>query len=297
MRKIIFNESILDPVQRTRCRDIFDENDRIRPEVKSFIEDTFYKWYNELDYKPFKVAGFKLIGSSTGYQYTDISDIDVQVYCDMDPAIGDPVPYFKKMFRQLPNGNLLPGTSHPINYFQVDSENPPADIKVENRYDMATNVWEKKSDAREIGIPIQYVRDVAQFFTDGIDLALSRYERSKVYLEDIMKLSPETHAISERELDEALNNAILDLSATIDSMRIAAQLLYGFLLDAYNENNFFHVTINYKTDDDPRYSMNNLIYKSLDRFEYRQRLYDKIAEGREVIKEAKKLLNDKGDKS
>ena len=169
MRKIIFNESILDPVQRTRCRDIFDENDRIRPEVKSFIEDTFYKCYNELDYKPFKVAGFKLIGSSTGYQYTDISDIDVQVYCDMDPAIGDPVPYFKKMFRQLPNGNLLPGTSHPINYFQVDSENPPADIKVENRYDMATNVWEKKSDAREIGIPIQYVRDVAQFFKENKD--------------------------------------------------------------------------------------------------------------------------------
>ena len=160
MSKIIFNESILDPVQKTRCRDVFDENDIVRSEVKSYIEDTFYKWYNELDYKPFKIMGFKLIGSSTGYQYTDISDIDVQVYCDVEPGI-DPIPYFKKLFRQLPNGNMLPGTQHPINYFQVDANDPPADIKVENRYDMATNVWEKKSDAREIGIPIQYVRNVA----------------------------------------------------------------------------------------------------------------------------------------
>jgi hypothetical protein len=105
-----------------------------------------------------------------------------------------------------------------------------------------------------------------------------------------MKIDPKTHEISEKEKEVALSNAIQDLSAQIDGMRLAAQLLYGFLLQAYDEQNFFHVTINYKTDNDPRYSMNNLVYKAIDRFEYREKLWEKIAEGREIIKNAKKEL-------
>jgi hypothetical protein len=145
MRKIIFNESILDPIHKTRCKEVFDDNDIIRPEVKKFIIDTFMTWYNDLDEKDFDVVGFKLIGSSTGFQYTDISDVDVQVIAKMRPntKFSDFIQMSKSYFKYLPNGNNLPGTAHPINYFLVDVDNPVPDIKVENRYDMSTNVWEK----------------------------------------------------------------------------------------------------------------------------------------------------------
>ena len=290
MRQIVFlNESILDPINKTRCREIFDENDQMHPQVKEYIESTFNKWYEELDdaKKTFEIVCYKMIGSASGFQYTETSDVDIQVYARMKDD-SDLTPTSKALFKILPNGNVLPDTNHPVNYFLVDNNNPVPDSRVENRYDLTTGIWEKKSSARAVGIPTQYIREVSQFFIDGIDLAIGRFDRSKAYLEDVVKLNPEKQEISEKEKAEAVTNAKNQFSAAIDSLRIAAQLLYGFLLDAYNDSNFFHVTINYMTDDDPRYSMNNLIYKTLDRFEYRHRLWEKIGEGREYLKELKK---------
>jgi hypothetical protein len=95
------------------------------------------------------------------------------------------------------------------------------------------------------------------------------------------------HDISEEEKDKAVDAAINNFKASIDGLRLGVQLIYGFLLEAYDENKFFHVSIQYSSDD-PRFSMNNLIYKTLDRFEYREKMWDLIKEGREFLKKIKK---------
>ena len=95
---------------------------------------------------------------------------------------------------------------------------------------------------------------------------LGRYERDKQYLSDTLKLNPSIQNISESEKEKAINDTLTQFKSDIDAMRLAEKLIHGFRLQAYDENNFFHITINYMDDEDPRKSMNEAIYKTLDKF-------------------------------
>lgn len=283
------NESILDPVNFVRCQEIFDENDKMKVDVVKFIRNTFILWFKQLnqDLKIFKIKGFKAIGSSTGFQYTDSSDLDIQVYVEM--IDGHDFKETRQLVRILPNGNNVPNTNHPVNYFLVD-ENDPTDLnKVENLYNLDTEEWEKKTDLNGVEVPVLYVREISRFFTDGFDLLMGRYDRDKQYLLDALKLNPEIQSISENEKQDAIDKNITQLKADIDSMRLAEKLIHGFRLESYDDNNFFHVSINYMDDNDPRKSMNEAIYKSLDKFEYRAKLKAKINEGYELIDKIEKI--------
>ena len=258
----LLNESILDPVNFVRCQEIFDESDTMKSEVIKFIKDTFNLWYKQInsDLKTFKVIGFKAIGSSTGFQYTDSSDLDIQVFVSMNTR--HEFEETRKIVKILPNGNNVPGTNHPVNYFLVDEKNPTNLDNVENLYNIETGEWEKKTDIGGVEVPVLYVREVARFFTDGFDLLLGRYERDKQYLIDATKLNPNTQSISENEKQDAIDRAVTQLKATIDSMKLADKLIHGFRLQAYDDKNFFHISINYMDDNDPRKSMNEAMINS-----------------------------------
>ena len=280
---ILLNESILDPINSVRCEEIFDNNDVMKPQVVKFIKDTFNLWVKQLnsDLRIFKVKTFKAIGSSTGFQYTDNSDLDIQVFVEMLP--GHTFKEIWKLVKILPNGNNVPGTHHPVNYFFIEESNPTASNKIENLYNLDTEEWEKKQDAVDIDVPVLYVREIARLFTDAFDLLLGRYERDVQYFKDSLNLNPRTQDISEAEKKEAVDKAATQVKADIDSLRLAEKLIHGFRLQAYDDNNFFHISINYKDDNDPRRSMNEAIYKTLDKFEYREKIKEKIDEGYELI--------------
>ena len=281
----LLNESILDPVNSTRCEEIFDSNEIMKSNVSDFIEETFSLFYEQLnsDLKTFKVKGYKAIGSSTGFQYTDSSDLDIQVMVEMLP--GHDFSETRQIISILPNGNNVPGTNHPVNYFLVDVKNPTELHKVENLYNINTKKWEKQTDASQLNIPILYVREISRFFTDAFDLLLGRYDRDVQYLKDTVNLNPATQDISEAEKSDAIDKALTTLKADIDSMRLADKLIHGFRLQAYDNNNFFHISINYMDDNDPRKSMNEAIYKSLDKFQYREKLWERIDAGNQLISE------------
>lgn len=279
----VLTESILDPVNKTRCREIFDDNDIMLPEVVLFIEDSFNLWLDQInpDLKTFDVESFRCIGSSTGFQYTDTSDLDVQVFVKMKPD--HDFDETKELIRILPNGHNIPGTHHPVNYFFVNVDNPTADHKYENLYNINTKKWEKMSDKKINDIPVLYTREVSRLLTDGLDLLLGRYARDIEYLNDAIKITSKTHDISEKECKESIDRCITQVRADIDSMRLADKLIHGFRLEAYDDDNFFHISINYMDDNDPRKSMNEAIYKTLDKFEYRAKLKANIKSGQELL--------------
>ena len=279
----LLTESILDPINTVRCREIFDKNDIMKSEVVKFIKDTFELFVEQLneDLRIFKVVGYKVVGSSTGFQYTDSSDVDVQVIVEMLP--GHEFSETREIVKILPNGNNVPKTNHPVNYFLVDIKNPTDLNKVENLYNIETKEWEKQTEAKDLAIPILYVREISRLFTDAFDLLIGRFDRDIQYLKDSINLNPETQSISESEKLEAIDKAATQLKADMDSMRLADKLIHGFRLQAYDNNNFFHISINYMDDNDPRRSMNEAIYKTLDKFQYREKLWDKIKLGEDLI--------------
>ena len=279
----LLTESILDPVNRTRCREIFDDTDIMKPEIVSFIEDSFKLWVEQLnpDLRIFTVKCYKCIGSSTGFQYTDTSDLDVQVFVEMKD--GHSFDEIWQLVKILPNGHNIPGTHHPVNYFFIDENNPTEENKYENLYNIDTKTWEKKTDSVKSDIPVLYVREISRFFTDAFDLLIGRYTRDMQYLKDALNMDYTKQDISEKECKEAVDRCLTQVRADMDSMRLADKLIHGFRLQAYDDNNFFHISINYMDDNDPRKSMNEAIYKTLDKFEYRERLKGLINEAQEFL--------------
>ena len=259
------------------------DTDIMKPEIVSFIEDSFKLWVEQLnpDLRIFTVKCYKCIGSSTGFQYTDTSDLDVQVFVEMKD--GHSFDEIWQLVKILPNGHNIPGTHHPVNYFFIDENNPTEENKYENLYNIDTKTWEKKTDSVKSDIPVLYVREISRFFTDAFDLLIGRYTRDMQYLKDALNMDYTKQDISEKECKEAVDRCLTQVRADMDSMRLADKLIHGFRLQAYDDNNFFHISINYMDDNDPRKSMNEAIYKTLDKFEYRERLKGLINEAQEFL--------------
>lgn len=287
--KVNLFESILDPVQKTRCREIFNEDDIMHPRVKNEIKNRFYLWYKQLDTdkKIFDIIGFKMIGSSSGFQYTDTSDIDIQVIIKMHSS--HEFLETKKLISILPNNNNLNGTLHPINYYFVDEKDPTKLEYVENLYNLDTKEWEKKADKLNMTIPLDYIREISRFFTDGFDLAIGRYDRDKQYLIDAFKLNPEKQEISEKEKIEVIEKRLTQFQADIDSLRLCVKLAHGLNADAYSDKTPFKIAINYNSDD-PRYSVQNIIYKGLDKFDYIGKMVSRFKEGNQIIDKYKNKM-------
>lgn len=272
------NESVLDPVQKTRCREIFDENDKMRPEVKKFIIDTFMDWKKNLDVD-FPISGIYLIGSSASFQYTETSDVDITILSDKF----DEDKYWE-IVRMLPNGNNIPNTEKPINYFIQDNFQ---ERLAENIYDIQNDKWIKQSSPDDVQIPHSYILELAKFFMNAVDLTLSEYERDKIAYLEYKALDPEKVDISEEERLDAMNSKLEELKSDLDSIRIGNHLIRGFVHDAYNdEENYFKISIELPNKSmAPQKSVNNLVYKTLEKYGYREKIDNFIKDAKAFIAE------------
>ena len=270
-------ESVLDPVQKTRCMDIFTEDNKVKPEVKEFIISTFEKFLSELEDVNLKIKQYLLIGSSTSYQYTDTSDVDVTVLVEEYP---DEIR--KKIVPLLPNGNNLPGTQRPVNYFiREEMDNRLA----ENIYDLTNDTWIKEMPRENVEVPQSYILEIAKFFMNAVDLTVSEFERDRQAYLEYKDLDPERVEISPEERLDVMSAKMAELKADLDSIRIGNHMIRGFLHDAYDsEENYFKVNIEignpYGT---PHRSVNNLVYKCLEKYGYREKIDNFIKDAKAFI--------------
>jgi hypothetical protein len=272
----VLGESVLDPVQKSRSENIFDANEVMLPEVKKFILDTFNNWKAELDTK-FDIVSVYLIGSSSGFQYTATSDIDVNIKTTLTDEES------RVVRRMIPNSNLLPGTAHPVNYFMMSKDEVYNEDHAENIYDILNDTWIKKSDKSDIEIPLVYVLEVSKFFMNAFDLSISEYERDKQDFLTYRELDPTKVEISEKEKTEVMTAKLNEIRTDVDTLRMGQHILKAFLTEGY-EDSPFKINIQY-TSDDPRYSMNNLIFKTIEKYGYRDKVFNLIKEGRELIQQ------------
>lgn len=274
-------ESVLDPVRKERCPDIFDKNNRMHLEVKNFIIDTFMNWKDQLDNCEFTVKGIYLIGSSASYQYTDTSDVDITIVSeDFDESNRDVV-------RMLPNGNNLPGTNHPVNYYiRAELEERLA----ENIYDITDKKWIKETEKSEVAVPHSYILELSKFFMNAVDLTLSEFERDKTDYLEYKSLNPEKVEISEEEKADVISKKLFELKSDLDAIRIGNKLIRGFVHEAYDsEDNYFNVSIEIANKNrSPQMSVNNLVYKCLEKYGYREKIDNFIKDAKEFIENEEK---------
>lgn len=284
-RDEVLRESVFDPINKTRCEVLFDSNDKMKNDAKKQILNILDTWKKSSEI-PFEMVSLKLVGSITGFQYNATSDIDVNLIIKLEKDQD-----IMKLRKVLPNGNLLTGTSHPVNFWiGTEIEVKDQDFKrYENIYNILTDEWEKKSDKKDIKVPYSYVMEVSKFFMDGFDLAISECERdvgeSLIYLD----YDSRRHELHEKDKREMLSQKLTELKADMDRLRIGKHILRSFRVEGY-EDMPFKISINYENED-PRFSMNDMVYKAIERLGYHERkIPNAIKLAEDTIRKIEKYL-------
>ena len=215
MEKETLNESTLDPIQKTRCKDLFigPEYNTIKSSVKSQILDNLYNWLKKMGYDYEQViTSIRIEGSSIGFQYTPTSDIDVSIISSI------PDNEIDKLWKLLPNGQCVKGTEMPINYYMLRSNETDTDKATTDIYDLLNDKFTKQTPLEEIKreIPYSYVIEVAKFFTAGIDDRINELEADKTELEFLKKLTDKE--IKEEEKKDLIARKETEIKADLDSI-------------------------------------------------------------------------------
>lgn len=268
------NENVLDPVNKTLNKELFiDDKEIIKEKVKNFIIDNFLRWFEKMGFKKERIKAFYIIGSSIGYQYTDTSDIDVTVDTILKEEEID------KLKNILPNNNLLLNTKHPINYYLKTLKETEKDADV--IYNLSKDNWIKKSKKEKIEVSASYMLEITKFFMSGIQDRLAELERDKIELEIFKNYSPEKIEISQKEIDQLISNKETEIKADLDALYIAYHIIRGFRKEAFKDGEPFEVLIDINMKN-PNYSVNNLVYKTLEKYGYLEKL-EKAKEEREKL--------------
>lgn len=172
---------ILDEVRDQLAIDVWNERMVLRPELRQNIIDAI-KAVTPLS----NVEGAWIIGSITGYKYTESSDIDINVSVyEFSPALREKA---KKA-----SGILTHSGRHPVNLFikETSGKRPTWQDAFFGVYDVINNDWINLPPKREIyrdpnvefKLEILYARKIAQDFNDRVEKlkellgSLHRYKR------------------------------------------------------------------------------------------------------------------------
>lgn len=283
------NESILDPIRKTRCEDLFDnvksKNPSLKKEVIDYIISIANKFLQDINKPNAKILELFMVGSSLGFQYRDDSDFDVDMRVDIKKS------ELNGLFSKTPKNILYPNTAHPINFYLLAADDPEYnfDKQAENAYDILNNKWIKQSKlTNSSSIPHAYVRKVSEFIMDGMTLQIQRAERDIREITQYINLDPNVVAISENEKDEAISSKINDLLTDSDALALAHHFMFKLDQEGF-EGNPLSVSIDYIADN-AHYSMNNLIYKYIDSFKYYEKIETLRKEIRNIIQKAKEAI-------
>lgn len=256
-------ESVLDYPRTILCPQVWDKNNKLLPEVKREILKRFDAWKKEMA-PDMKVKEMYILGSITTYQYNKTSDIDVNFLVDWEK------PKIDKVWKSLPNGNKY--LEHPINIYLSANDHDINQSKT--LYDMKNDKWIKKPSKDDITIPQKYSLEIARLFIDGIDSRMSELERDKRELDQLKELRDSKSSFYDKdELDEEIAKKEEEILADKDALKLAHYIVSGFRKEGFSDQEWkFKFNINVVTNNDPNKTLNNLIYKELERFGYLEKL-------------------------
>lgn len=257
-------ESILDPIQKDMSKEIWQSNKKLKTSVKKYILGHLEEWFKLYTEK--KPTDVVLAGSITGYQYTSYSDIDVNVVIDLDDA------NIKRISKLLPNGNMLPGTKHPVNYYVTNKHQLK---KAGSIYDILHSKWINEPEKKDVNIHYKAVLEITMSWMRKIDLDINELHRDVIefklysdYISDQKGLE-----IDVDEIKDYLSVKESEIKADIDVVSITLHMIKQFRKEAFSDKDFKSDFLTQVDATNSNYSINNLVYKTLERFGYLEKLH------------------------
>jgi predicted nucleotidyltransferase len=225
--------SILDDKKNTLCPEVWDVK-QDPPALLPAVSEAIRKLAAQLVGKTPVVSAF-VVGSLTGYRYSDDSDLDVTLIVHIDE---NGLEELRDRTKTV-NGSLAPGTKHPINFYLLNEQvslerfdsvydligkrwiKPPADFGVDlfTVYDQFKPIAEHLDDAKAEAL--RSITDIDQLrdaYSNGGDPNILRYKLMRRY-KDL------DHAVEEMaaEYDEAHEDRLRAFKRYLDLAAIGIQ--------------------------------------------------------------------------
>src|SRR6056300_427471 len=272
-------ESIIDIPRRTYAPAVFDDNDTDNPKIKQSVKSQIDSQLKEFETEyPIIKAG--LIGSILTKRYRNDADLDINVLFDVPvEKQEDERVRLSKKYLSVSNpdniqGQLIPGTQHPINFYFITDK-----ITYDDQEEKADAVFDIENNV--------FVKRPEEFIFDP-DLYVNEFER-KVQELDVVKGELKRDIIDYNELTDLSPNDILNLQDKIkdkleeieDSIEQSVKI--GDTVDAERRAAF---DTDMSPDEIRQYGVKNrlpknVIYKMLEKYHYLK-----------FYKKCKKILDD-----
>ena len=248
-------ESILDPAQDKLNPMIWDENKKMKPEVRKQLLDMVLSKIKN----PVHIFMF---GSNTGYNYTPESDIDthIQVQGSQDEA--------DRLFNTFPKDFKI--GSAPVQFYVYVGDEISGSQGKGAIYDLVNDKWIREPKKDELQIPYSYAIEVSKMFMSGIDNSIMEINadisEKKMY-ETLMNTAKEEE---KKEIQERMKFKDEEIQAKLDSLHILSQMLWNERTNSYKVMDLdLFVNTGYGN-----YSISTMIYKILEKFQYRAKIVE-----------------------
>jgi hypothetical protein len=269
-------ESVLDPLQDELCSEVWNKDQKLNPKAKKYIIDKLDKWLSTKTDKKYKEL--YILGSITGFQYTKEADIDVNFVIDM------PEEEVKEKLRKVINVELneqpLPGTKHPVNYY-VSPKFKEEWKKEGGIYNILTDKWistVEKGDSQVVVRNYKTAMEIARFFTSGLDIVMAEFYSDKAAYESYLEYGKKMPEKEQEDYKKLLSLKLQEILADIDSIYIAKHLLKSLRAESLEKDSTLEITSQIIVKDNLNNSINNLIYKYIEKMGYFKRIQNILDE-------------------
>lgn len=281
--KSFITESIIDPVQPTLSKQIFDKTDTPNPVMKKRVKGFIMRQLGDLE-DIARVDDIQVIGSILTRQFADDADIDVNV---LFRPFGDKEAVLERLRKRAAkiNGATVPGTKHPVNFFSVVSKDvfDRAGELADAVYELETDKWLKKAKVQPFD-PDKYIEDFDKA-ASKLDATKGELQRDIADLKRLQSLKAEELS----KLSEKVNAKVDELEAGMEEIIKTHKLAKQTRRDIFTKP--------LSPEEIKRYGSKNalpenVIFKLLERFLY----WDLAAKLKEIIGDDDKLSKPEAEK-
>jgi predicted nucleotidyltransferase len=225
-------ESIIDIPRRTYAPMVFNDadtmNPKIKPEVKALI-DAHLKEFE----KEYPVLKTSLIGSILTKRYRNDADLDINVLFDVpvgkreDERVRLSKKYLSASNPDNIQGQLIPGSEHPINFYFITDEATYEDQnkKADAVFDIERNVFIKRPEDFNFDVNL-YIQDFSRKVQE-LDVVKGELKRDIIDYDELTELSPNDILNLQDKINEKLEEiedsirTIIRIGDNVDAERRA----------------------------------------------------------------------------
>jgi len=242
---------------------------KLKKEASNQIWKAIEDVLKEADIEKDRLTSVMIEGSNLTYYYNKYTDIDIHLYIENvteveKEKISVPIKSFNK------EGNVIKGSKNNLELYLMDE----TQLKRLSgpRYDLIKDKW--LADPRKINVPAEIYKaavEIALTFARDLDLAIGELKRDIIEYIALETEIEDMLNVDIKKLEKTKQFKVGEIKADMEALSIKEQSIKDMRRRAYSEEyepkeeTLYYIK---SGDTDRSYTLNNMVFKILQRFGY-----------------------------